>query len=469
MRRLWRTTSGLVAIVALMLALATLAIGIVAYEVTHEALEQQLDHRIAAETAGLMAEAHRDGLPALVAAIARREASRSTSSLDYLLVDERGGRLAGSLEAQVPSREGFEEFLHYHRPGSAEAGIAQALTTRVPGGMLVVAADRSDLDEIDRTLASLFIGSLAAVLIVGLMAAAVVGWLTQRRLNRIDTAAQAIIAGNLGSRIVRDGSGSEFDRLAETLNHMLDRIEGLMDNLRQVSGDIAHDLRTPLTRLYGSLDLAAGEADAAARSGLIEKARGQASELLEIFASLLRIAEIEGLAERLPRSRVDLSALLVQMAETYMPDFEDSGRTLHCSIPPGLTVDGDRRLLSQAVANLLDNCLRHTPRGTSVELAARQEQEELVLTVSDDGPGVGEEEPSRLFRRFVRADRSRHTQGHGLGLSMVQAIANAHGGVADILPGQAGFAVALRIPVHPANVVQTVDQTVRSAWNSDLS
>ncbi|WP_395337393.1 HAMP domain-containing sensor histidine kinase [Novosphingobium sp. BL-8H] len=299
----------------------------------------------------------------------------------------------------------------------------------------------------------LFIGALAAVLAVGLAAAAAVGWLTQRRLSRIDTAAQAIIAGDLGRRIVRDGSGSEFDRLAETLNRMLDRIEGLMDNLRQVSGDIAHDLRTPLTRLYGSLDRAADEADGAVRSDLIAKARAQASELLEIFAALLRITEIEGLSERLARPRIDLSALLRQMAETYAPDFEDSGRTLHWVIPPDLHVHGDRRLLSQAVANLLDNALRHTPKGTVVELAAKVERgagrDELVLLVSDDGPGVAEEDRTRLFRRFARADRARSTEGHGLGLSMVQAIANAHGGAARILPAGSGCAVELRMPASP--------------------
>jgi signal transduction histidine kinase len=448
MRRFWRTTTGLVAAVALVFVLATVAIGAVAYEVTHEGLEQQLDHRIAAETSGLLAEAGREGLPALAAAIRRREAARSTASLEYLLADERGDALAGALDADVPSREGFEELLAYRHKGSGREGIAQALTTRLPGGVLIVAADRADLDEIDRTLASLFASAMAATLALGLAAAGLVGWVTRRRLSRIDATAQAIIEGDLARRIPRDGSGSEFDRLSGTLNRMLDRIESLMESLRQVSSDVAHDLRTPLTRLYGSLERAEAADDPAVRQSLIGNAREQASELLEIFASLLRITEVEGLSEKLPRQEIDVSLLLEQMVETYRPDFEDCGRVLQRMIPPGLATAGDRRLLSQALANLLDNALRHTPVGTVVELKAQVSGCQIVLAVSDDGPGVTEAERIRLFRRFARAERSRSTEGHGLGLSMVKAIARAHGGSVQILGGMAGFTVELRLPAR---------------------
>lgn len=446
MRRFLRTTTGLVAVVALVFALGIVAIGAVAYEVTHEAFEQQLDHRIAAETAGLLAEAGNDGLPALTAAIRRREAARSTASLDYQLTDDRGNSLAGMLDAQLPARDGFEELLAYRHKASGREGIAQALITRVPGGMLVVAADRSDLDEIDWTLSRLFAGAMAASLVLGLMAAGLIGWVTRRRLSRIDTAAQAIIEGNLARRIPLDGSGSEFDRLSGTLNRMLDRIENLMENLRQVSSDVAHDLRTPLTRLYGSLELAEAERNTSLRLKLIGNARRQASDLLEIFASLLRIAEVEGLSEKIARQEIDVSLLLEQMAETYGPDFEDSGRVLQHDIARGLVATGDRRLLSQALANLLDNVLRHTPKGTVTRVKAYARGAETILSLSDDGPGVTEEERQTLFRRFARAERSRSTEGHGLGLSMVKAIMLAHGGTVQILGGVTGFEVELRLP-----------------------
>ena len=445
--RLWRTTSGLVGIVALIFALATVAIGATAYEVTHEALEQQLDHRIAAETAGLLAEAKGGGLPALATAIRQREAARSAASPYYMLVDRGGTRVAGSLDAIVPGRPGFEEFLHYRTAG--KGGVAQALTTEVAGGTLVVAADRADLDEIDRALATLFVGALAAMLALGLGAAFLIGWVTRGRLSRIDVTARAIIGGDLARRIPRDGSGSEFDRLASTLNRMLDRIGGLMESLRQVSSDVAHDLRTPLTRLHNKLDEATREADSGVRARLLADAQAQATDLLELFAALLRLAEIEGLSDRLARSSVDMSGLLERMSESYRPDIEDSGRILQVSIAAGLEVEGDHRLISQAIANLLDNSLRHTPRGTVIGLSAARSAAGIEIAVVDDGPGVDEGMGSRLFERFARSEQSRSTPGHGLGLSLVRAIARAHGGQAELRHRQPGFGVTLRFPVGP--------------------
>ena len=237
----------------------------------------------------------------------------------------------------------------------------------------------------------------------------------------------------------RDGSDSEFDRLAATLNRMLDRMAALMDNLRQVSTDVAHDLRTPLTRLCNQLDrAAAGDAEA------IDAARRQADDLLEIFAALLRIAEVEGLAERRAMAVIDLSALLDDMAETYRPDFEAAGHHLATDIAPGLYVEGDRRLLAQALSNLLENTLRHTPAGTTAMLSARTTQDVIEVTLKDDGPGVSPGDAQRLFRRFARAEVSRTTDGHGLGLALVRAIAVGHGGNAFLSESGGGFGVTIR-------------------------
>lgn len=448
LRRIWRTTPGLIAITALGFALATAAIGAVAYEITHEALEEQLDHRIAAETSGLLAEAEGGGITALANAIDRRDAARSIASPEYLLVDSAGRVLAGSVRATVPKTAGFEEFFHY-RLASGDGRTGQSLTTVVPGGVLVVAADRADLDQIDRTMGLLFAGALTVIALAGAAMALLLGWTIRLRLNRIDTTAQAIIAGDLTRRIPRDGSDSEFDRLSGTLNRMLDRIQTLMDNLRQVSSDIAHDLRTPLTRLHASLDSIADAADPEARLAQIERARAQMDDILEIFSALLRIAEIEGMSDRLPRERFDLSALLDQMVETYRPDFDDGGRSLHLVAPPGVEVVGDRRLISQALTNLLDNCLRHTPPGTAVTVSVRDRGGLVRVTVADDGPGVPAAERPRLFDRFARAELARSTAGHGLGLSMVRAIAQAHGGDARIADDLRGFAVEIGISTAP--------------------
>src|SRR5690606_33741306 len=264
-------------------------------------------------------------------------------------------------------------------------------------------------------------------------------------LARIENTALGILAGDFARRVPRDGSRSEFDRLADVLNRMLDRIGGLIDNLREVSSDVAHDLRTPLTRLYHHLDRAIQEPDAEHRTQRIEAARDEAAELLEIFSAILRIAEIEGMAERLPRERVDISNLVEQMAESYRTAMANSGHVLQCRIEAGLVLSGDRRLLSQALANLLDNSLRHTPSGATVAITLEREEGTVRIAVSDDGPGVDAVEASRLFQRFARSERSRTTPGHGLGLALVAAVAAAHGGSARI-DAEGGFSVVLEFP-----------------------
>ncbi|MDV5825530.1 MULTISPECIES: sensor histidine kinase [Sphingomonadales] len=443
LRRLWRSTFGVVALVAIGFAAATLAIGAIAYIVTHEALEKQLDHRVSVETDALLQEVKEGGIASVAESIRLREATRTTSSLDYLLVDKAGRSIAATVTPLVPVRAGYEEFFRFRRDGYT--GIGQSLTTALPGGMLVVIADRRDLKEIDRTLEILFAGALGAMLALGVGAAALIGWLTRRRLARIDATAKAIIAGDLAQRVARDGSESEFDQLAATLNQMLDRMAALMDNLRQVSSDVAHDLRTPLTRLCNQLERASTGQDDDERVDAIHAARDQANELLEIFAALLRIAEVEGLAERRALAPVDLSALLDEMVDTYRPDFEAADRRLVAAISTGLQVRGDRRLLAQAVSNLLENALRHTPAGTTATLSASGSGEAIDVELADDGPGVPSHEADRLFQRFARAEASRTTAGHGLGLALVRAVAVGHGGDAILSRSTGGFAVSLRL------------------------
>lgn len=451
--RLWTSTFGLVAIVAVVFTLATLTIGVLAYMVTHEALEEQLYHRVTVETEALLHEVRHEGMAELVEEIRRREDSRSTASLEYLLIDATGRRIAGTIDTRQVDFEGYIEFLHYRK--GREGGVAQALGTRLTEGTLIVAADRGELAAIDRTLAVLFLGAMSGVLVAGIAGAALIGLATRRRLSRIEVTAKAIMAGEFGRRVAQDGSGSEFDRLAHVLNQMLERIEGLIQNLRQVSSDVAHDLRTPLTRLYTSLDRAMAEPEGRPREERLVLARAQAAELLEVFAAILRIAEIEGFADRLPRESIDFSQLVDSLVESYRPNMEDSGHILQSQIEPSLQVTGDRRLLSQALANLLDNCLRHTHSGTRVSVTARRHDDVVHLCVRDTGPGVEMPDPQQLFRRFARSDRARTTPGYGLGLSLVAAIAGAHGGSAFIT-SEGGFSVTVILPVQALPSATTV-------------
>ncbi len=436
----WRGTFGLVALVAIGFALATLAIGIAAFETTHEALEQQLDHRIAAETQALIDEGD-DGPTGITAAIRRREAAQNTASLDYRLVDAAGRHVAGRLDARVPTTPGYVELLPYTAGG--ERRIAQSLITRLPSGYrLVVAADRAVIDEMDATLLRLFAGAFGAMLLLGIAAAWIVGAVTRARLALIDRTALAIIDGDLGRRVAVTGSGDEFDGVAATLNRMLDRIGGLMDNLRQVSSDVAHDLRTPLTRLHNRLDEALTSNDGVVQRDSIEAAASEARDLLEVFAALLRIAEVEGMSARAHFTDVALSTLVADLAEVYRPATEASGHLLATAIEPELSIHGDRRLLQRLLSNLLDNAIAHTPAGTTVTVALEPIGTSVRLSVTDDGPGVSPETAATLFQRFTRGDSSRSTSGHGLGLAMVSAIVAAHGGSLAVRPSP-GFAITV--------------------------
>ena len=447
MLRLARSTFGLVVFVSLVLTLATLLIGTIVHDITHEALEEQIDLRISAETASLLGDGSGVSLASLEDAIRKRSEPRTSGQIDYLLVDDQGKILVATIEASPPQRPGYDEYLAFKR--GEKSGIAQSVTTKVPGGRLVVAADRSDLQKIDWTITTFFAFALAGMLLIGIGGALLVGLLTRSRLARIDATARGIIGGDLDRRVPVDGSGSEFDRLAVTLNRMLDRISGLMTDLRSVSSDVAHDLRTPLTRLLNRLERALADPRPDVQTQQIEAARMQANELLEIFAALLRIAEVEGLSDAIPRQVVDLSELVEQMAETYGPDLEAHGCRLTCDIASGLRVQADRRLLAQALSNLLENLLRHTPSGTNATITARNAQGTIELLVGDDGPGVAPADRVRLFRRFARGERARSTAGNGLGLALVAAVASAHGGTASLATGP-GFGVLMRIPAMPA-------------------
>jgi len=439
MRRVGNSTFGIALLVSLALTLGAVGIGALSYEVTHEALEQQLDHRTATETRALLAEPGRDRTAAIATGIARREAIPGPEHLDYLLVDAAGRHRAGRLAADAPAQPGYLEFLPYR-----DGRIGQALTTRLDdGALLVVSADRAVLDETDRRLLLLFTCAFGAMLLLGLGGAWTLGAVTRARLRGMDRAALAIIGGDLSRRMPVDASDSEFDRLSGTLNRMLDRIAALMTNLRQVSSDVAHDLRTPLTRLRNRLDEAQNGAEAQ-RGAAIEAAIVQADELLEIFAALLRISEVEGLGVRKQFRPVALGAALLEFAETYRPDAEASGHLLETDIDPAIEVLGDRRLLIQLATNLFDNALRHTPPGTRVRVVLASEGDVAWLRVIDNGPGVAEAARDRLFERFSRAEKSRSSTGHGLGLALVAAIAAAHRGEAMLLPGP-GFGVAVSL------------------------
>lgn len=455
------TISGLTLTVAGLSCVLTLLVGVATFATVHHEIERQLDHRIELETAALLAAYRKGDFPALIHAVQERDA-RSThskmgylanvddggSGMGYVVVDAQGRRRAGNFDAKLP-RPGWSEFARFRRPDGS-MGVAQAMNTALPdGGRLVVTADRRVLTRIDQALMRLFLLNFGLVVVIGLLATLGFGGIVRKRLGAIHNAAEGIMAGDFSRRMPMDGSDGEFDQLGKVLNRMLDRIGALMDNLRQVSGDIAHDLRTPLTRLRARLEEVETKATTTElRSGL-DGALREVEGLQDLLAALLALSELEGRSVRDRFAPLRLDAAITELAEAYGPALEAAGMTLRLDLEP-VTMTGEERLLQRALSNLLDNSLIHAGSNAVVEIALRQRGDQVELDFSDDGNGVPEAEEARIFQRFVRLDAARSTPGHGLGLSIVTAIVAAHDGTIVLAPATRGLAFRIRLPVTRA-------------------
>jgi len=436
-------------------ALAMALLGIVVFWAMHVAFTRQLDATVADEAQTLVAEYRSDGGLELADAIAQRELSHSPGRLLYAVFAPDGRRLYGGLHTARPSL-GIQDIAFDDPREGPDAARALAIDLS-PMERLVVAADREWIERIDETILIVFAVGFLGVCLLGLVGALLFGSYLQRRLRSISDGAVAIIGGDIRGRMPVGPRHDEFDQLALTLNRMLERIEGLLTNLRQVSTDIAHDLRSPLTRLRNRLEQGCAAATTGNGQPLIEEAITRIDEVLALFSSILRISEIESGETRRFFAPVDLSALAQDLFESYAPPIRDSGRTLIASIEPGLTVDGDRELIAQAGANLLENAQLHTPPGTLVRLSLVSAGDHLSLQVNDNGRGVGKADRVRMIERFKRLDASRHTPGHGLGLSLVNAVAGLHGGRLFFRESHPGLSATLEFPrpgIAPSEIEQ---------------
>lgn len=452
--RLLRTASfRLAALYAVVFGGSVFLLGVVAFWSTRSALEEQVRRRIEAEVALLQEDFRSGGLDRLIATV--QERTRAAANLDYFLVNSAGKRLAGDLPF-VSDRLGWVEIDSGQDATGEQSGSnerVRALISQLEGGFrLGVGEDLEQVGEIEDTFLAVLASALGIVLVLGIGGGLLLSAGFLRRVDAIARTAEAIIAGDLSRRIERTGAGDDFDRLSATLNAMLDRIGGLMENVRQVSSDIAHDLRTPLSRLRQGLEEAKDrDLTAADYKSAVERAMGEADALLGTFSALLRIAQIEAGSRRSAFQTVDLSEVMRTVAEAYTVAVEDGGRTLHTDIGDGVQIQGDRELLTQLFANLVENALHHTPRGTTISLCLARQPNEVVAEVADDGPGVPEQERAKVFQRFYRLERSRTSAGSGLGLSMVAAIADLHHATIELLDNRPGLRVvvqfALRKPV----------------------
>jgi signal transduction histidine kinase len=377
-----------------------------------------------------LAEIHRhSGLLGLAEQVTRRMNFRTRGPIYYLVQAPTQQVVVGNLPG-MPPVEGVVDFVRDRAPGDPEDARSKltgfGLTLR-DGSFILVAQDASRLIDMQHAIVRAFTWAGGLTLLLAIGGGVLVGRNFVRRIDTIGRTSRAIMEGDLSARIPVRGNNDEIDQLVIGLNAMLDRIQQLMEGLRQVTSDIAHDLRTPLGRLRQRLEDARERATSTGEYEVAtEAAIAEADALLDIFSALLRIAQIEAGARKSAFAEVDLSALLGSIADAYAPSAEDAGHKLVAAIAGGITLTGDRQLLAQLFANLIENALNHTPAGSTVQVALRRTATGFEARVADNGPGIPEAEREKVFDRFYRLDRSRTTRGSGLGLALVKAIATVH-------------------------------------------
>jgi len=360
------------------------------------------------------------------------------SGFYYLLQDSKGLAQAGNLPAVDP-QPGIREWGETTKAGNSVLSAIRGRGVILPGAYLFVGWSTHQLLEMEEMVVGTFAWGLAASIVLALAGGLIMSGRLMHRIETISMTSRSIIGEDLQQRLPVTRAGDELDHLAGSINAMLDRIAALMNDLRQVTTDIAHDLRTPLTRLRQRLELAVRpDEDSAAARLTLASAVVEIDSILAIFSALLRIAQIESGNRRIGFKVVPLSELLGTTAELYRPMAEENGQLLIEAIEPSLHVNGERELLMQLFANLLENALRHTPRGSTVSIVARRIDRRAQVSVIDNGPGIPESLRGKVLQRFFRLESSRTTVGNGLGLSMANAIVKVHDAtleLADAAPG----------------------------------
>jgi len=442
----------LAALHAVLLVASALALGGFFWWSTAGYMNRQTDQAIRTDVMLLTARWRDGDGGALAQAIAQRLAEDSDNEEIYLLTDEAGRLSAGNLDrwpAEAKS-EGTWYELALMRDGAPTIGRIYVLD--LPhGGRLLVGRDVKQRLELRELIGdAVLYGSGLAVLLAGI-GGVLVRRLLQSRIAPVAVTATAIGQGDLSHRVPLSGADDDFDRLAETLNAMLDRIGVLMLGVREVSNAIAHDLRTPLARLRGRLEESLTSSDPASLRGAVERGIAELDGIIGVFHALLRIAEIEAGARRSAFAGFDAAAVLADAADLYGAAADERGLEFSVALPPSLPMVGDRDMLLQATANLLDNAIKFTPPGGCVSLAAERRGAEVMIAVSDSGPGIAPGDRSRVVERFFRAEASRGTPGSGLGLALVQAVATLHGGSLALEDAAPGLRATIVVPaLEPA-------------------
>jgi signal transduction histidine kinase len=459
----------LAALYFVVFAASVLGVLLFVYWTSANFVERQTEATLDAEITGLAEQYAQRGLSGLVQIVAARSAGDRGDAMIYLVTDPNGRPLAGNIAAWpagVPTHSAALSFaLEKTADGRLETHPARGRLFIIPGGYrLLVGRDISDASAFRSQVRSTLLWAGLVALLVGLAGGTVMSRNLLRRVEQVNRTSERVMAGNLSDRVPLGGTSDEFDQLAANLNRMLDQIERLMTAMREVTDDVAHDLKTPLSRLRARLERAlivpagvdaaevassgSGSSVGPSQNEAIRAAIDEADRLLSTFNALLSIAELESGARSERSEPLDLSAVVRAAAELYEPVAEENGFVLRVRAQPGLQIRGNRHLLSQAIANLLDNALKYAGRG-EIEIGVCSRGESAVLEVADHGPGIPEADRQTVLDRFVRLEPSRTNPGNGLGLSLVRAIVRRHRGSIALEDNGPGLRVRLEFAKLP--------------------
>ena len=414
------------------------------YLSTSSYVRSRSDRAVMTDYMSLHGVYERSGRDGLIAGIQQRLAAKGFAERVYLVVDPSLTPLAGNLKAwpsTVAAAGGWAEFRAAEplRNTSSRPLLRAMIETFPTGDRLLVGNDISDLDGFTDQIELAVISGVALIFVLAGVASILVTRRTVDRIESINATSRAIMLSDLDKRIPLRGTNDEWDRVAENLNLMLDRIETLMGEVKQVSDNVAHDLRTPLTRMRGRLEKAyhgqrIGETD----QSLIGDTIADLDAVLRMFSSITRISQIETQARKDGFRTVNLVEIASEVVELYDAAAEQDGTRLSVAGDREVLVTGDRDLIFDAIANLVDNAIKHGRAGGRIVVANENIDGSAVISIADDGPGIPAGEYQHVFKRFYRLEHSRYTPGNGLGLSLVAAVARLHGArieMLDNLPG----------------------------------
>ena len=456
--RIFKTASfRLSALYGAVFAICFAALLFVTYWTTTTALREQMRMEIMDRIETISSEAKADGLPTIVLDINERISSKAISIGYYYLSDSNGQKLAGNLDG-VTTKDGWQEITLSE--GAAvnstssldEDHLLWAQGMHMPdGSFLLVGQDAYRVLAAQETIINSFAWSAGAAFLLAAIAGIVLSQGFLRRIDNINVTSLAIIDGRLKERIPVHGNSDEIDRLSTNLNRLFDSNQSLLQSLKQVSSSIAHDLRTPLTRLRQRLETALSKPGTkSSHEDAMHAALAESDQLLATFAALLRISQIESGSRKTGFKTINLSEIFDRVVNAYSAVIEDEGKHLKTLIAPDLNYNGDSELLLQMVANLVENAIRHTPAHTEICIHLERTTMGPVAYISDSGPGIPFDQRDRVFEHFYRLDASRTTPGNGLGLALVAAVSNLHGIKIALDDNKPGLKITLNFLLQPA-------------------